>query len=285
MAKPNRSPRNSADLAPVRLPAAAIIAQDKGGEAKSLTALALADRARISGVPIRVVQVDDQGRLPKMLGPEVVTIRIDPRAARKDPSLELRAFTPLYHSLERAAAEKGLAIVEFGANMSDRGALWAGMVDLEEELEQMGMTPLVVTPFGTSPESMRLGARAASEWLGKAPKARLVFIENERDGLIEDLHPMSDAAAAYRDTIMPLRSRATVLRMPLIEGSSWRIFEAAGVRLADVVSLPIAEIMKLTGLPKPEAKIARGDIAAWLSVVFAEFDSVIDFTREADNAD
>jgi len=82
MAKPNRSPRNSADLAPVRLPAAAIIAQDKGGEAKSLTALALADRARISGVPIRVVQVDDQGRLPKMLGPEVVKIRIDPRAAR-----------------------------------------------------------------------------------------------------------------------------------------------------------------------------------------------------------
>ena len=51
------------------------------------------------------------------------------------------------------------------------------------------------------------------------------------------------------------------------------------------MSLPIAEIMKLTGLPKPEAKIARGDVAAWLSVVFQEFDSIIDFNREADHAD
>jgi hypothetical protein len=282
---PKHKTSNALKLALANLPAAAILAQDKGGEAKSLTVLAAADRARISGVPTTVVQVDDQGRLPKMLGPDVVTIRIDPKAARKDPSLEQRAFTPLYQSLEASAAEKGLAIVEFGANMSERGAFWAGMVDLEEELDQMGMTPLIITPYGTSPESMRLGARAATGWLKKLPRARLVLIENERDGLIQDLHPASDAAAAYREAIVPLRPHATVLRMPLIEGSSWRLFESAGVRPADVVTLPIAEIMKLTGLPKPEAKIARGDIAAWLSVVFQEFDSIIDFNREADHAD
>ena len=276
--------RNRQLLSSVALPALAIILQDKGGEAKSLTALALADRARISDVPTGIVQVDDQGRLPLLLGPEVITVKIDPRAARRDPTVEQRAFTPLYQTIERVAVRKGLGIVEFGANMASRGALWAGMIDLDEELKEMGVRPIIVTPYGATAESMRLGARAANAFLEKLPDARLVLIENERDGLIDTLHPAADAAAAYRDAIMPLKSRAITLRMPLIEGSSWRVFEAAGVRLVDVVSMTVAEVMALTGLPKPEAKIARGDIAAWASILFDEFDKVFDFDGRADNA-
>ncbi|MGO4286476.1 AAA family ATPase [Bosea sp. TAB14] len=272
--RPNRPP-------PAPLPAVAIIAQDKGGEGKSLTALALADRAQLSSVPIGIVQVDDQGRLPLLLGPDVVTIRIDPRLARRDPSAELRAFTPLYETIEQTSTVGGLTIIEFGANMASRGALWAGMVDLDEELREMGTTPLIITPVGATAESLRLGARAAHAFLDKLPTARIALIENERDGLIQKLHPASDAAAAYRDEIVPLMAGATVLRMPLVEGASWRVFEAAGVRPVDVVSMAVSDIMALTGLPKPEAKIARGDIAAWTSVVCDEFDKLIRFDREA----
>lgn len=272
--RPNRPP-------PALLPAVIIIAQDKGGEGKSLTALALADRARLSGVPTGIVQVDDQGRLPLLLGPEVVTIKIDPRQARRDPSAEQRAFTPLYETIERTSAAGGLTIVEFGANMASRGALWAGMIDLDEELREMGATPIIFSPIGATAESMRLGARAAKAFLDKLPDAHLALVENERDGLIERLHPASDAAAAYRDEILPMRSRARTLRMPLIEGASWRVFEAAGVRPVDVVAMPVTDIMALTGLPKPEAKIARGDIAAWMSVICDELDKLIRLDREA----
>lgn len=272
--RPNRPP-------PASLPAVIIIAQDKGGEGKSLTALALADRAHLSGVPTGIVQVDDQGRLPLLLGPNVVTVKIDPRQVRRDPSAEQRAFTPLYETIEQISAAGGLTIVEFGANMAARGALWAGMIDLDEELREMGATPVIVSPVGATAESMRLGARAAKAFLDKLPDAHLALVENERDGLIERLHPASDAAAAYRDEILPLRSRARVLRMPLIEGASWRVFEAAGVRPVDVVSMPVTDIMALTGLPKPEAKIARGDIAAWMSVICDELDKLIRLEREA----
>ncbi len=265
---------------PASLPALVIVVQDKGGEGKSLTVLTLADRARLSGVPTGIVQVDDQGRLPLLLGPAVVTIKIDPRQVRRDPSAEQRAFTPLYEMIEQTSAAGGLTIVEFGANMASRGALWAGMIDLDEELREMGATPIIVTPVGATAESMRLGARAAKAFLDKLPDARLALVENERDGLIERLHPASDAAAAYRDEILPMRSGAAVLRMPLIEGASWRAFEAAGVRPVDVVSMPVSQIMALTGLPKPEAKIARGDIAAWMSVVCDELDKLIRFERE-----
>lgn len=265
-------------ISPSKLPAVAIIAQDKGGEGKTLSALALADRAHLSGIPVGVVQIDDQGRLPLLLGPQVVTIKFDPRQARRDPSVEQRAYTPLYETIEMTSAAGGLTIVDLGANTASRAALWAGMIDLDEELRNMGAAALVVTPFCSTAESMRLGARAAKAFLDRLPDARLALIENERDGLIETLHPASDAAAAYRDAILPLKSGlATTLRMPLIEGASWRIFEAAGVRPVDVVSMPVAEIMALTGLPKPEAKIARGDVAAWLSVVCDELDRLVLF--------
>jgi hypothetical protein len=283
MSKNSKHSRNRAS-APVPLPAVAIIAQDKGGEAKSLTALALADRARISEKPTVVVQVDDQGRLPLLLGPEVVTIKIDPRAVRRDPTVEQRAFTPLYAAIERIAVANGLAIVELGANMANRGALWAGMIDLDEELKEMGVNPVILTPYCATAESMRLGARSATALLEKLPDARLILIENQRDGLIETLHPATDAAAAYRDAIMPLKARAQSVRMPLIEGASWRIFEAAGVRLVDAVAMPVGEVMALTGLPKPEAKIARGDIAAWASVVFDQLDKVFAFDRSNHDA-
>ncbi len=262
---------------PVRLPAVVVIVQDKGGEGKSLATLALADRARISEIPTVVVQVDDQGRLPRLLGPDVVTITIDARATRRDPSVEPRAFTPLYEAIESNAGCGGLVIVEFGANMAGRGAVWAGMVDLAEDLHTMGVTPVIVTPYGATAESMRLGARAAGLWLEKVPDAALVLIENGRDGQIADLHPASDAAAAYRDVIVPLQARAATLQMPLIEGRSWNVFEAAGIRPVDVVTMPVADLMAVTGLPKPEAKIARGDVAAWAAVVFDEFDRAFDF--------
>ncbi len=144
MTKSSKGAQKPPNFPRVTLPATAFIAQDRGGEAKSLTALALADRAKISDVSTGIVQVDDQGRLPLLLGPEVVTIKIDPRAARRDPTIEQRAFTPLYQTIERVAAQKGIGIVEFGANMASRGALWAGMVDLDEELKEMGVSPIIV---------------------------------------------------------------------------------------------------------------------------------------------
>ncbi|MDH8436880.1 hypothetical protein, partial [Klebsiella variicola] len=78
------------------------------------------------------------------------------------------------------------------------------------------------------------------------------------DGEFAHLHEASDAATLYRASIEPLMDRATLLRMPVIEAGSWRPFEAAHCRLMDVPMMPIRKVMALTGLPRPESKIARG---------------------------
>lgn len=280
MSKKMRNPTDGVVL-PLKLPAATIVTQDKGGDGKSLIGHALAERARIAAIPVGVVEVDTQGKSLSILGPQVVSIATDAKLARRDPGAALRALTPLYDTLEMMAKAGGLSVVEFGANEAARGALWAGMVDLQEDLTALGVEVFVITPFTAQAESMRRGAKSALSFLEVLPDARLVLIENQRDGAVSDLHSASDAAEAYRTSIMPLAKKAITLRMPMIEAGSWRPFEARGARLVDAVTMPIDEIMKVTGLPRPEAKIVRGDVAAWCSEMFSEFDKLIAF--EGDN--
>lgn len=262
---------------PAKLPVVVLIAQDKGGDGKSLTAHVIAERARVGNIPTGIVEVDTQGRSLAVLGPDVVSIATDLKLARRDPSAALRALTPLYMTIETTCRAGGLTVVEFGANEAGRGALWAGMVDLAADINALGATVFVVTPFTCQAESMRRGAKAATAFLDVLPDARFVLVENQRDGSIDGLHPASDAAEAYRSAILPLAKGAVMLRMPMIEAGSWRPFEALGLRLVDAVTMPIEEVMRLTGLPKPEAKIIRGDVAGWCGEMFAELDKLITF--------
>lgn len=281
MSKNNRN-RAGTFVLPARLPAAALIAQDKGGDGKSLLGHVLCERSRVAGVPTGVVEVDTQGRSLALLGPHVVAIATDAKLARRDPSAALRALTPLYTTIEATSRAGGLTVAEFGANEAQRGALWAGMVDLKDDLDALGVEVLVLTPFTCQAESMRRGAKAAKAFLDALPRARLVLIENQRDGAVADLHPASDAAEAYRSTIMPLAKNARMLRMPMIEAGSWRPFEALGMRLVDAVTMPIEDVMRATGLPRPEAKIVRGDVAAWCGEMFAQLDTLIAFGERKD---
>ncbi|MGH6672973.1 MAG: hypothetical protein ACRECV_13505, partial [Xanthobacteraceae bacterium] len=238
--------KESGGFAMIQLPAVILCVSDKGGSGKSLTAHLVAERARVSDVAVGIVEVDAQGRSLSILGNHVVSIATDAKLARRDPAAALRALTPLYTTIETTSRVGGLTVVEFGANEAARGALWAGMIDLKEELDALHAEVLVLTPFTCQAESMRRGAKAAKAFLDVLPGARLVLIENQRDGAVAALHPASDAAEAYRNAIVPLAKGATIIRMPAIDAGSWRPFEALGMRLVDAVTMPIEEVMNHT---------------------------------------
>ena len=102
-----------------------------------------------------------------------------------------------------------------------------------------------------------------------------MLIENERDGRFNEMSPESDAAAAYGSIIEPLKPVATVLTMPAVPAGAWRRFEASNCRLITVSGMSSSKVMALTGLPLPEAKIARGDVAGWAGAFFEELDRVL----------
>jgi len=157
--------------------------------------------------------------------------------------------------------------------------IWASLVDLEEDAIEWGFDPLVFLPFLAESEAIDQASWTAERLKAALPAARICIVENQRDGRIADLHPESSAARAYSQHLRNLGGGVSHLTMPAIPGRSWRHFEVAGCRFADVVDLPTPEIMQLTGLPRAEAKIARGDIAQWLISIFAELDLVLSGDR------
>jgi hypothetical protein len=258
-----------------------IVANEKGGQGKTLASLVVADHACLNDAPLAIAQVDTQLRLARAVGRNVLTIAAVSGEVRRDPSADARAFTPLYGMLERVGGRRANCLLDIGANQVGRFANWAGLVELDEDLETWKIETTIMVPFVAEGEGIRQAAETANMLLQRFPRAQLVLVQNERDGEFAHLHDSSDAASVYRTSIEPLLDRATLLRMPAIEAGSWRPFEAAHCRLMDVPMMPVRKIMALTGLPRPESKISRGDVAAWTALVFAELDRVLNWaTRE-----
>lgn len=256
-----------------------IVANEKGGQGKSLVSLAIADHAYLHEAPLGVAQVDAQHRLAHALGRNVLTIAPVAKDARRDPAAEARSFTPLYSMIEKAAGRGASVLIDTGANQATRLAHWSGLVDLADDLAHWKIATTVIVPYVAEAEGMRQAAQTANLLLDRIPQARLVLVENERDGQFGQLHPSSDAASVHRTMIAPLKERATILRMPAIEAGSWRPFEAARCRFVQVAQMPVEKVMTVTGLPRPEAKIVRGDVAGWTATVFEELDRVLPWSK------
>lgn len=260
-------------------PLFAIVAGEKGGVGKSLNSLALADTFQLHNRPLNVLQIDNQARLSRALGHDVTTIRIDAKLARRDPAAASRAYTPIYSAVETIRTGASV-LVDVGANESAGFAQWLDLVDLAGDLEEWNIPVLVAVPYVAEAEAIQQAARTVQLFRDRLPSARLVLIENDRDGQISSLHPASDATKSFTKSIAPLKRIASTIRMPLIEAGSWRPFEAASCRLVDVAAMPIDRVMEVTGLPRAEAKIVRGDVAAFFAVMLEGFSAEIDFGAE-----
>ena len=258
-----------------------IIASEKGGVGKTTLSLAVYDRLTLEGANPTVIQVDRQRRLSAAIDSDVLTIASDPQAQRQDPALEIRRFSPIMTRIESAAKQAPI-LIDVGAGEAGRFAAWAGLVDLQEDLDEWDLKCCVLIPFLAEAESIRQAAWTADRLHAALPKASIAFIENCRDGEVALLHPGSDAAVAFTENLLPWLSRcAFSLTMPGIPAGSWRHFEAASCRFVDVVAMPTSEVMSRTGLARAEAKIARGDISQWLLQIFDELNQLLG-TRSGD---
>ena len=260
---------------------AIIIANEKGGVGKSTLALAITDRLTVAAYSPVVVQIDRQQRLSAALGRNVITIASDPKAARTDPAKELARFSPVLDAIERADAAAPI-VIDVGAGEVGRFCEWAELVDLDDEFGEFGFRPVVFVPFTAEAEAMRQAHWTVERLTTAIPGANIILAENQRDGRIADLHPSSAAWQEWTDKLKPIADRNALIMMGAIPGGSWRYFEAAGSRFIGVIDLDTPTAMQLSGLPRAEAKIARGDVAQWLVAVFAELDRVLKMTEAVD---
>jgi hypothetical protein len=244
----------------------------KGGVGKSTIAQVLIEYILLAGGIPFVVQIDKQARLAELNDFNIVTIDSDPAKLRDRPAEQLSRFSPITEVAEQAAAAGAPVVLDVGANEDDNFAFWAGHSELADDLKEFGLQSLAVILFTIEEESI-IKAWEAYQHAGRVlPDGKLLFVVNERFGRIVDLHPESSANKTYEKLIVPLLSRYPVLTMPAIAAGSFGIFEPHRLRFSNIVQMSPSELRALTGLDRAEAKIARGDVAAFLYKMFEQFD-------------
>jgi len=101
-----------------------VVANQKGGVGKSTFSLAVADKLTLDGREPVVIQIDNQQRLSRALGREIITIQSDPKATRFEAEQELRRFSPLLDAVQSAAGKSPI-LIDIGAGEVGRFAQWA----------------------------------------------------------------------------------------------------------------------------------------------------------------
>jgi hypothetical protein len=254
-----------------------LIISGKGGGGKSLTALLLADLFELAGIVLRIFQLDDQQRLEKSIGREVKPIDIALlRKARKDPGVLVSAFSDFYASVESMAIDQRSILLDIGATQQHAFLEYAALTELNDDLVDFGVSTLAFVPLVAEPESIIQAARQVEALAKILPSARPCLILNQRDGIFSSLGRESAAAQLFSERIQPLLSSGmATITMPKIEAGSWAHFERQHQRFIDVVGYDIPTTMRVSGLSRPEARLARGDVAAWFATMESEITKVL----------
>ncbi len=241
------------------------VANYAGGQGKTLLATAIVDLHWLHDKPTVVVQIDDQERLARTIGQDVVTVDTQTiRASRSNPAAGVQAFRPLMSALELASTNEATFVLDVGATQVSPLAAFSSLSDLDGELRENGFEGYALVPAVAAPEAIAQAARTIAMLAQSLPILRPVLVENRRDGAFDSLSAGSEAYRVLR-RLRETHPDLPEIIMPAIEAGSWRHFEPHFCRPIAVASMDIGEVMRLTGLPKAEAKIAKGDVAAWVA--------------------
>lgn len=246
-------------------PALIFVGSDKGGIGKSFITALAADLLDIAGVKPRIVQIDEQERLPGLYPDRVTTVSLASMDdVRRDPGAIVAAFDPLYAAIERTIADSIPTIIDIGGPQQTAVEEYCALVDLDADLVEAGINGIWLVPATAEPEAMRGAVRTEAAIARVLPSIRRALVLNERDGNFR-FYPGSPADRIWTLELKPLTEKIASARLAAIAPGSWAPFEAAGKRFIDVVAADILEIQRWTGRSRPAAKVLRGDVAFFLS--------------------
>ena len=259
-------------------PALVIVAKGAaGGQGGTLFTCVLADIFAMNGVGASLVQIDNQEKLSLTFGSAVMSVDTAQIGARRDdPTAATAVFSSLYDRVVGIRDSGASAIVDCGALQSSLLFRFAQVAEFDEELRSLEIPIVIFIMVTASAESIRQASLTISEAQRALPSARIILVENQRDGALASLPRGSDAVAVLESELAPQLTCLDRITMPRIGGGSWRNFERSHQRFVSVIGMPVNEIVALTGLPRSEAKISRGEIALWFGEMEAEVSKILD---------
>jgi hypothetical protein len=171
-------------------------------------------------------------------------------------------------------------LVDVGATQQHLLLDYAALTELNDDLIEFGIQARAFIPIVADPESIEQGLRQITALQRVLPSVSPCIVLNERDGKFDTISGHSVAGELYQTQLKPLLETIPSITMPRIEAGSWGYFERQHCRLLDVVGFDVATAMAVSGLSRPEAKLARGDVAAWVQSMENELRLLFPFMGE-----
>jgi hypothetical protein len=274
--KPSSEPTSALAAAP---PIACIVDGDVGGVGKSLLAILIAMAFALIEAPLKVFELDEQGKLKRFLGPEVESLH----AARLDADADgerdlLPVFSPFHEALTTMPQTQRSLLLEVGGALTELTNSFVVEVDVDQDISALGLTVIVFLVVVATEESVGQVLAQIETLRRILPSAQVVIVRNERDGC---------PAAASRD--MPdnlAKGFAKALagypsiRLPRLRLKSRRIYETLGEAPATIISWRhehFREAMARTKKPLADAKRFVNDVAAWAGTIHSELVRILPF--------
>lgn len=256
-----------------RPPHIILVANERGGTRKTSTVLAAADLLAAAGVPVHLIQIDHQARLPRLY-PDCLRIDL-PKAAeiRLLDMAEIKALEPL---LEAFRPREGTVIIDVGANFDGRVADFLAAMDVELEIRRHRLAVSVIVPLTSDPEAMRLGARTAKRMAVAMPSATIIPLFAEDGG--DFGAPIDEGAArAMREVLKPLAEANGVLRMPKLYPTLLGFLESKAIKMRDLVEADIDDFAAMHAISGSYARAFRAELVVYLDRLGADFRRVLRF--------
>ena len=275
-AKPSSEPTSVIATTP---PVACIVDGDVGGVGKSLLSILIAMAFALIEVPLKVFELDEQGKLKRFLGPEVESLH----AARLDADADgerdlLPVFSPFHEALTTMPQTKRSLLLEVGGALTELTNSFIAEVDVDQDITALGLTAVVFLVMVATEESVRQVLAQIETLRRILPSAQVVVVMNERDGCprAASLDMPDNLAKGLANALATYPS----IRMPRLRLKSRRIYETLGEAPATIVSWRsehFREAMARTRKPLAEAKRFVNDVAAWGGTIHAELTRILPF--------
>jgi hypothetical protein len=260
---------------------------DVGGIGKSTLAVLMAMMFGLLDLPLDVFELDEQSKLARFLGADRVTgLHGAKLEADADGERDLvPIFAPLHRALERMRHSKRSVLLEVGGALTGIWNSFIREVDLEEDLQALGIRLVVFLVLVTGEESARQVVAQVRELRQILPSAEVVIVRNERDGCPrkEAQHLPPD----LRKALLQALKSCPNIGMPRLGPKSRRIYDRLGLMPSEIIAWHrdhYREAMARTGERLLESKRVVKDIAAWSADVRKELVGVLPFLggRDAD---
>jgi hypothetical protein len=214
------------------------------------------------------------------MGYRATLVRIESRGVRRDGAdivIDTEAFDrasqlkggaagvlqPLFGALETARAETGAVILDWGGGQSEHRASAYAATRFGATLAAMGISGATAIVTTATVDHMKQAADnlRTSELI--APELHRVLVQNRHAGDFI-FEPGSGVRAAF-DSMMHEAKAASIMKIADVDGESWKCCSDAGLSMAEVVAMKVADLAPRLHLDKFLATACQSHVAAWMA--------------------